>query len=495
MRRLTILLWSLLCLRRHEFRAAGTWMKNNYSGKAWPVQLFLFVGWALHTMWKTIPDALAWVQFDEPVSRTPLWLRDKNPLENYPWQENAQARFPTEAEVVVIGAGFVGAGAAYHWSQHGRSRMVVLEMNEAASGAGGRNAGVVTRGRYYHFVHSTVLKNLQETRPDLSEAERIAIAHQHAQPYVLAGEKSAQLIEDTVKKEKIDCNYVKRGWVWASDEKSKDKPAAAQRMGEEVGQTDWIRISSTEAMEFGGVKTPYDAGYSRGTASWHPAKWIWGLLQVALKSSHVEFYSRTKVTAVRDAGEHYEVHTQRGMIRARNVINATESHTALLFKEFHNINIVDQSQAAWGPSDAGTMKEAVALSAPAMFYTHAQRGVLFGSDMSPVADHHAGRNKPSRFITNYVAGSLRQYFGIRKLRVTNEWSGTVGMTPDEFPLIGLQDNKRLYMVGGLAGSGSGVSFLATQFVVFKILDIDCPDYYPEEYFSPRRFFKSETAGP
>ena len=29
------------------------------------------------------------------------------------------------------------------------------------------------------------------------------------------------------------------------------------------------------------------------------------------------------------------------------------------------------------------------------------------------------------------------------------------MTPDKFPLIDLQDGKRLYMVGGLAGSGSG----------------------------------------
>ena len=88
-----------------------------------------------------------------------------------------------------------------------------------------------------------------------------------------------------------------------------------------------------------------------------------------------------------------------------------------------------------------------------------------------------------------MAAFLKPYFSIKGINITNEWSGTVGMTPDEFPLIGLQDNKRLYIVGGMAGSGSGVSFLASHFIVFKILNIDGPDYYPEKYFSPQRFFK------
>ena len=151
-----------------------------------------------------------------------------------------------------------------------------------------------------------------------------------------------------------------------------------------------------------------------------------------------------------------------------------------------------QSQAAFGDSDGGSMRQNVGISSPQMFFGRTKDGILFGSDMSKVPDKEAGRNQPSRFITRYVSAFLKPFFGIGQMRVTNEWSGTVGMTPDEFPLIGLQDDKRLYIVGGMAGSGSGVSFLATQFIVFKVLDIDCPDYYPEEYFSPRRFFDSAS---
>ncbi len=463
-----------------------------YPGKGLFHRFWLFFVWSMKTMWRTIPDAIDWVQYESPVSTTPVWLKDPNPLENHPWGDSPDSEIPEEAEVVVIGAGFAGAGAAYHWSKHGKGKMVVLEMNDAASGSGGRNAGFVTMGRYYHYVHGTVLKNLEKSRPEMSAEERVAHAHEFARPYVVAGMKSNQLIEQTVMEEGIDCDYVKKGWVWATDEDSKDTPLAAQRMGEETGFTDWNRISKEEAMQKAGIKTDHDAGHSQGTANWHPAKWIWGLFQVALKSPTVEFYSRTRVNEVNDVGEYYDIHTDRGPIRARHVINATESHTPSLFKEFHNILRAGQTQAAFGDSDGGSMRHNVGISSPQMFFGRTKDGILFGSDMSKVPDKEAGRNQPSRFITRYVSAFLKPFFGIGRIRVTNEWSGTVGMTPDEFPLIGLQDDKRLYIVGGMAGSGSGVSFLATQFIVFKILGIDCPDYYPEEFFSPRRFFDNAS---
>ena len=63
-------------------------------------------------------------------------------------------------------------------------------------------------------------------------------------------------------------------------------------------------------------------------------------------------------------------------------------------------------------------------------------------------------------------------------------------TPDEFPLVGLMDGKRCYMVGGMGGgSGSAVSFLGARHLVHGILGISGRCYYPQEYFSPTRFFR------
>jgi hypothetical protein len=254
---------TLLCgMRRHEFRAARTWIQTMYPGVALGRRLLGFFSWSLQTMWRTIPDAAQLVRFASPISRTPVWLRDPNPLGNHPWKDDPQTQLPHEVEVVVIGAGF-----AYHWSKHSAGKkMVVLEMKDPASGAGGRNAGVVTMGRYYHQVHTIVLKHLSKSHPQLSDEERINRAHEFARPYVEAGVKSNQMIEQTIADEGIDCDYVKKGWVGAAGEKDADKPLAAQRMGEETGFTDWIRISAEEAMERAGISTSFDAGYSRGTA-------------------------------------------------------------------------------------------------------------------------------------------------------------------------------------------------------------------------------------
>ena len=47
----------------------------------------------------------------------------------------------------VIGAGLVGAAAAYHWSKHGDKPLLVVEMNGVASGSAGRNEGLVVMGQ------------------------------------------------------------------------------------------------------------------------------------------------------------------------------------------------------------------------------------------------------------------------------------------------------------------------------------------------------------
>ena len=213
-------------------------------------------------------------------------------------------------------------------------------------------------------------------------------------------------------------------------------------------------------------------------------------MRIALESPHVRLFTQTPVARVEDEGECYAVHTGRGTIRARHVISATESATPRLFPEFHDKIRPMQTQAAWGESDGGTMKPAIGISNDRGFFGRHGKGVIFGSDATRVPDHEAGSNQPSRFITRYLLTELRSRFQVRNMRVTNEWSGTVSYTPDEFPIVGLMDEKRLYMVGGMAGSGSGVSFNGARHVVAKILGLGGPDYYPERYFSARRFFGS-----
>ena len=52
---------------------------------------------------------------------------------------------------------------------------------------------------------------------------------------------------------------------------------------------------------------------------------------------------------------------------------------------------------------------------------------------------------------------------------------------------GLLDGKRQYIIGGMCGSGSGVSLNAGRCIVNRILGLTSePDDYPPAYFAPSR---------
>ncbi|MGH2427638.1 MAG: NAD(P)/FAD-dependent oxidoreductase [Candidatus Limnocylindria bacterium] len=67
-----------------------------------------------------------------------------------------RAQLPSTAEVVVIGAGMLGASAAYWLAQAGM-RPLVIDANAPATGASGRNAGLALAGLGGHFPRATRL--------------------------------------------------------------------------------------------------------------------------------------------------------------------------------------------------------------------------------------------------------------------------------------------------------------------------------------------------
>ena len=133
------------------------------------------------------------------------------------------------------------------------------------------------------------------------------------------------------------------------------------------------------------------------------------------------------------------------------------------------------------------MKPNVGISNSYGFFGRHGNQTMVGSDATRVPDHEAGRIQPSRFITNYLCSEMQKVFGRASYTITNEWSGTVTYTQDEYPIVGKIDGKRLYILGGMAGSGTAVSFNGGRCIVNRILgDTSESDDYPEEYFGRMR---------
>ncbi|MBT4977974.1 MAG: FAD-binding oxidoreductase [Gemmatimonadetes bacterium] len=482
----------LLGLRRHDLRAARTFIDTMFPGVSLPVRFVRFLVWALGQIFFTIPRALSSVRFARPVSRTPIWLAAGNPLANHPWGNDPNTSLPTDADVVVIGAGFTGAGCAYHWAKAGQGRMLVLEMEDAASGASGRNEGLVVMGRYFAMVRDTVRPYLDKVRADLSCEDRNALAEQFAARYSQSAYKNADLVETTVRAEGYDCDYARNGWIQTRDESGQQALAESIQAGAIAGFDDWTSLSPAEVLEKGGMRVEHSAGFSRRAASFHPAKWVWSLLQTAIATPHVDLYSRTKVLNITDQGEDYTIETSRGTIRCRHIINATESYTAILHAQFRDKLNPVQTQAAFGRGGPHNMGKHIGLSGKRGFFGRHDTGVMIGSDATQLPYHLAGNNNPSRFISKFLIGEMHRYFGRSPIEITHEWSGTPGFTADEFPVVGLIDDKRQYLIGGMCGSGTAVSFNGARHVVQQILGIDGPDDYPAAYYAPTRILDPDN---
>ena len=489
--RTRVALGLLADLRGHDFHAAWTFMNRTWPHDAVPVRLLKFAGWALRQMFSIIPDALTTVSFADRPSKVSLWLSDPNPLANHPWAANPDARLPDYVDVAVIGAGFTGAACAYHWSKQGGGTMAVLEMNEAASGASGRNEGLVVMGRFFAYARSTVLEHFDRARKDLTPEQRARLASQFAAAYVRSAYKNADMIESTIRDEGYDLDYARQGWVQAQWGSAQEELDESVRLGEEAGFDDWVKISAQQVMEMTGMEAEHPAGLSRRAASWHPARWVWSLLSTALESGRVTLFTHTKVTSVADRGEYYELDTSRGVMRARCVINATESYSALLHPQLRGVLHAVQTQAAFADGGPRSIQPYIGMQSREGWFGRQDDGVFFGTDATRIGYKGAGRIKPSHFATKFMLGEVHRYFGRSRMHVTHEWSCTAGSTDDEFPIVGVLDGKRQYIIAGMCGSGSAVHFNAARQVVQSILGLDGPDDYPAEYFAPSRVLDPE----
>ena len=123
------------------------------------------------------------------------------------------------------------------------------------------------------------------------------------------------------------------------------------------------------------------------------------------------------------------------------------------------------------------MPAEIALSGKRSFFgrhpfDNRAQGLLIGSDATRVANHHAGRNAPSRFITCFSLAEVWRYYDSAPVTLTHEWSGTPGFTTDEYPVVGRLDGRNMWIIGGMCGSGTAVSFNGARHVVTRVLGMD-----------------------
>jgi glycine/D-amino acid oxidase-like deaminating enzyme len=238
----------------------------------------------------------------------PFWLDDPR----RPQPASALTKKIT-SDLVVIGAGFTGLWTALLAKESDNTRdVVLLEAEETAIGASGRNGGFLAASLTHGF------ENGRRRWPK----ELTALT--------AMGQTNLEEIDATVKRLEIDCDFLRSGELLVATEPYQvdelcHTPEQAAPYGEKLV---WLDRDQTRAM----VNSPLYLGglyNQQGVAMVNPAQLAWGLRRACINLG-VRIYERTPVLSIEEDNQHLHIRTSYGRVQANRVAIATNAYPPLI---------------------------------------------------------------------------------------------------------------------------------------------------------------------
>lgn len=373
------------------------------------------------------------------------------------WQEGTTSvaaltdELPTNVDVAVIGSGYTGLHTALQTARGGRST-VVLEARIPGQGCSTRNGGQI----------STSIK------PSVA-----ALASKFGMPRAKAirqeGETALNWIEQFLRSESIECDFVRNGRYHAAHTPSHFETIAKQ--ADELRQKEGVEAHTVSKQEqrtelgtdvyHGGVVFPRHA-------SLHAGRYHRGLLDTTLAVGATVIPHCTALSIDRTArggSFQFQIKTSSGIVKARDVMIATNGYTSELTPWFHRRIIpIGSYIIATERLDEKLVDELFPTNRIAsdtcrvVYYYRAspdRRRILFGGRVS------ANETDPSVSAPLLHQQMTRIFPQLQTTRISHSWAGTVGYTFDDLAHTGVHEGMHYAM--GYCGSGvSMASYLGMR---------------------------------
>ena len=436
-----------------------------------------------------------------PLSDEPFWLRGRQPLANY----QSNQRLPRFADIVIIGAGLTGASAAYHLAEAVTTRglrIVTLDRGDPAGEASGRNGGNFelipenSIGVYEGLARERLLF-LRRRYPDLPREVLRAESERQASLVFGLSIRNRDRLKEIIQREQIDCDYCPKGWLYlahtAREEQALcDEVTLAAQHGQRIEM--WSRLRIRQQLRF---QTSYLGRFIPGDGTYHPFKYVCGLLQAALRSG-VELYTRTAVSRILSIRpDHHRVVTSRGVIIAGSVIVATNAFTRELFPELAGIQPrQSQIMVTEHAPDRARGRVVTTEYGPAFFNQPREAAhngsaplLLGGGADRSMRNPSSRRRSPA---IHFQLLRLRDLFypELRGQPPSSEWIGPMAFTPDQLPAIGFL-RPGVIIAAGYNGYGGTYTTAAGQAAALMAVTGQVPEWVAEDVFSPRRLLSRE----
>ncbi|KAF8514475.1 FAD dependent oxidoreductase-domain-containing protein [Gautieria morchelliformis] len=480
----------------------------------------------------TIVQQDPWTLFSQPRVALPqenptksFWTHgstNANPLA----KEGSEGPLTTDADIVIIGSGITGVGAAYHLSTHPATadlslNIIILEARDFCSGATGRNGGHLTPAVFKGFRSIADIYNT-------TEALRWLALERHTADSLVSLLNSSRHEVDLIHGGHLDLFFSD-----AQESKYKADWEAARNAGADVQQVQFLSREETHQVYGPAFPSVRFSGHSL----W-PLKAVTQLFRLAQRNiaklnTGVELHIHTQtpvtgITAMEAISttstalpRRWLLNTPRGSVRAHTVIHATNGYAAHLLpflaaNRDRQVNIIPtRGQVIATRASAGTDK-LLTPSYSTVFEYWFPRPVngTAGEYTTPLVILGGGRETggPSyemgvtddSVINPAISKTLREFLPVvypdgwfeQGKAPEMEWTGIMGYTQSGDPLVGpvldpvdSVDFEGQYIAAGYSGHGMPRAFgCAEALVQIIISDLKnetwkIPDWFPYHFLT------------
>ena len=410
-------------------------------------------------------------------------LHDKSPGcdEKYPdsyWadvagtppEHDGQLDRDIEVDVAIVGAGYTGLSCALHLAREHGIKATVLEANQTAWGASGRNGGFVLK--------SSGRKPYATMQKQWGEEVMRGIYQEMCEGV------------DTVKSliaEGIDCDQQDPGYIRVAHKPSmfKDLISAAKLQQKMFGYDVQILSRQDLHQQYMADQNAHGAIRYQDGFGINPLKLAWGYQRLA-RQAGVKIHCATPVESWHKQGQNEKtlqvLHTPNGIVKAKKVVIATNGYTP---NGFHGLVknrtlpvlsqiIVTQPLSPQQLEACNFLTSNVIMDTRALKYYYRKlpdNRLLFGGRGAIT-----GKGAEDPYFSERLLKVLKTNFpALENINYDYTWSGWLSMALDDLPHIYQNEQQNVFYSMGYCGAGVSFSVQAGKRLAQKVAGLDTPN--------------------
>lgn len=344
-------------------------------------------------------------------------------------------------DVLIIGGGYVGLSTAY-WLTELRPdlKITILEKSFCGAGASGRNAGFLTKGSA-SFYKSLTQKWGEAKASDLYRFAEgsLELAHQH------------------ILKKSPEINYVPSSSLTLFQ--SEEQFASWQNNGFDPEKFNFLWNDQTKLPA--PLKTRFFGAFENSPEYKINPIELLGSIKKIIEARNVKIIESSMAFEITASG----VQTETNTINSKQVVMALNGYFPQFNAIFKDAFVPRRAQMLAVEIEDGFDCPGLHYDPPGrVYWRKAQNNVLLigGKRLLDEAGEKGEFEKISPIIQNGLERYIRDQLGL-KYKVINRWSGIMGFTEHELPLVGkIEAPIETFLIGGFSGHGMGLGFASAK---------------------------------